>query len=265
MGCAEFQARVQRVGSVRAWPGCKLLCELALAFCLVAASGCVEPVPFTCSGDQQCALDDGQRGRCEANSFCSYEADTCDAARRWGPYAETSIAGACLALETRPAEFAGCAGRSTGPAACEGFAGGGRLDVDMLDGDTQEPLSGYLIFDFADLVDRTIIGATLELTVPDSDTADSDASGRVVIVAPFSAADLEAGIQPVRQPNPLALGVGAVALGQAVQWSLEPADLPADGALFLAIDPESDDNAQYWSGGGANSDRAPRLLFELAK
>ncbi len=253
------------MGLIRERRDCKLLTQLAFGCVLLAAAGCVEPGPFTCSGDQQCVLDDGPRGRCEANGFCSYEAASCDAARRWGPHAEPSIADACLATETRVAEFAGCAGPTTGPSTCEGFAGGGRLDVDMLDGDTQEPLSGYLIFDFADLVDRTIISATLELTVPDSDTADSDASGRIVIVEPFTSADLEAGIQPSRQPNPLVSGVGAVVLGQTVRWPIDPGDLPEDGALFLAIDPESDDNVQYWSGGGANSERAPRLLFEMAR
>lgn len=243
----------------------KLLVSFGFGSSILSALGCAQPEPFTCSGDEQCVLADGQAGRCEVNGFCSYEAADCDSVRRWGPHAEDPTANACLTQESRTAEYAGCAGPSTGPSACEGFAGGARLDIDMLDGDTQEPLSAYVIFDFPDLVERQILRATLELTVPDSGTADSDASGRIVAVAPFTAADLEAGVRPIRDSSTLASRPGAVALGQTVQWSIDPADLPEDGALFIAVEPESDDNVQYWSGGDANSDRAPRLVFELAR
>ena len=225
----------------------------------IALSGCGEPAPYDCTEDGQCVVD-GDQGRCEVNGFCSYAAPDCEAQRRWGPFAAGELADRCLVAVTVEAAYAACAGPSTGPAACEGFAGPGRLEVDLLDGDTDEPAWAFLRFDLDDVVGRTVTAARLRMTAAGDDTADSDASGRVVEVDPFTAADLDAGLPT--GTGVLAGGLGAVGFGQTVEWTLDPAALPEEAdALFLAIEPESSDNVQYVAAGADG----PRLLLELAR
>lgn len=206
---------------------------------------------------------DDAAGRCERNAYCSYPDLACEPGRRWGPFAGDGLADACSSEELLVATYAACAGPSTAPADCERFAGPGRIDVDLLDGDTSERSTGYLTFDL-DSVSRTatILSAQLELTAAGSGDADSDAAGRILLVEPFTAAGLADGLPAAQPTSPPSEALGGVSLGQTVRWDLDPAWLVPGQELHLSIEPGSADNVQYWSTTGTVP---PRLLLQLSE
>ena len=228
----------------------------ALALVWLTA-GCPQAEPYPCSGDGQCEID-GALGRCEPNGYCSYEAQECGGERRWGPHAGDDLADGCLGAASHDALYAACVGQTVTPSACEAAAGAGRLDVDLNDGDSGEKLTAYLIFDLGELPEGSVLAASLVLTAPDTGPADSDGSGRIFEVEPFTAAALESGERPVAGMQ-LAPSAGAVALGQTVRFELPPERLPTDGALYLAIEPDSPENVQYWSASSPDAETAPRI------
>lgn len=211
--------------------------------------------------DSDCVLDDAA-GRCELNAYCSYPDVACEPGRRWGPFAGDGLADGCSAEQVLVATYAGCAGPTTTPEDCERFAGPGRIDVDVFDGDSSERSTGYLVFSLGSLPDRvTVLSAQLELTAADSGDADSDAAGRIVPVEPFNVAGLEDGLPAPLLTSPPSDAPGSVALGQTVLWDLDPSLVTGD-TLHLSIEPGSANNVQYWSTSGAVP---PRLLLQLSQ
>ncbi|MGH1342351.1 MAG: hypothetical protein ACRBN8_12405 [Nannocystales bacterium] len=229
---------------------------------LSLACACGEPEPYPCATDSECVVDEAS-GRCEVNAYCSYPDVACEPGRRWGPFAGDGLADACSTEQVLPASYAGCAGASTPPVQCEQFAGPGRIDVDIFDGDSSEQSTGYLIFELSGLPEVTsILSIRLELTAADSGDAASEAAGRIVPVEPFSAAGLEDGL-PAAVPTstPSDAPSGGVTLGQTVQWKLDPSLVMGD-FLYLSVEPGSADNVQYWSTSGAVP---PRLRLQLSR
>jgi len=207
-----------------------------------------------------CVVDDAA-GRCELNTYCTYPDVACEPGRRWGPFAGDGLADACTTEQILAATYAGCAGPTTAPEDCERFAGPGRVDVDVLDGDSSERSTGYLVFSLGGLPDDvTVLSAQLELTAADSGDADSDAAGRIVAVEPFTVAGLEDGLPAPLLTSTPSDAPGSVALGQTVQWDLDPAVITGE-LLHLSVEPGSTDNVQYWSTSGAVP---PRLVLQLS-
>ncbi len=226
------------------------------------ASACADPDPFPCSVDSECLVD-GSAGQCERNAYCSYPDVACEPGRRWGPYAGDGLAEACTSQDAIGASYVGCAGPTTPPTECAAFAGPDRSDVDVLDGDTLERSTGYLYFDLGGIPDSAVVlAAQLELTAVDSGDGDSDAAGRIVPVEPFTIEDLEAGRLPAPLPTEPSASPGSVALGQTLQWAVDPSAVLPGQRLYLALEPGSADNAQYWSTSGAVP---PRLLVQLSR
>ncbi|MBV1860519.1 MAG: hypothetical protein KUG77_19055 [Nannocystaceae bacterium] len=222
---------------------------------------CAEPAPYPCATDSDCVVD-AAAGRCEPNAYCSYPDVACEPGRRWGPFAGDGLADACTTERILAATYAGCAGPSTPPADCEGFAGPGRVDVDALDGDTSERSTGYLIFNLSGVpTGATVLAAQVELTAADSGDAGSDAAGRIVAVEPFTAAELGQRLPAPLPTSTPADAPGSVALGQTVVWDLDPSLISGE-MLHLSIEPGSVDSVQYWSTTGAVP---PRLLLRLSK
>lgn len=66
---------------------------LALTICAICW-GCL-PSTFGCTENDACR-DGDQRGWCEADGYCSFEDPGCPGGRRYGEFAPTSVAGACV-------------------------------------------------------------------------------------------------------------------------------------------------------------------------
>lgn len=228
----------------------------------ILAFGCGDAEPFPCAVDSDCVVDSAQ-GRCETNAYCSYPDVACEPGRRWGPHAGDGLADACTALESLAASYVACAGPTTSPLECAGFAGPDRIDIDSLDGDSGERSTGYLHFDLGNIpASAVILSVQLELTVVDSGDADSNVAGLVRYVEPFTLEDLESGQLPGTLPTQPSPSPGSAALGQTLRWDLDPSALVPGERLYLSLEAGSEDNVQYWSTSGSVP---PRLLVELSR
>ena len=76
-----------------------LIVLLALPVCAATLNACEVDAPgFTCTGDAQCASEDGL-GVCESTSACSFSDDSCpDPGRRYGQYAPAEVRDQCVSL-----------------------------------------------------------------------------------------------------------------------------------------------------------------------
>ena len=146
------------------------------------------------------------------------------------------------------------------PDACEGATGPNHMRVDTQFTELgNEPATAWLRFDVDDTV--VVTGSTtvtLQLVVGDTPDGDSNASGEVWEVEPFTAADLS-NTQPATVGAVLGDDLGAVTFGETVQWSL-PSTLIAPGeSVYLGVLPVSNNGVDYWN---ANGDEPPRLIIE---
>lgn len=86
-----------------------------LAGLAVAPLACLQPGVYVCEGEGSC-----DAGRCEANGYCSYVDESCDAGRRYSKLAGDGLAGICLDPIDEPDTT------GTGdPSASESSSGGG--------------------------------------------------------------------------------------------------------------------------------------------
>ena len=145
------------------------------------------------------------------------------------------------------------------PDYCETTTGLGTFQIDALLSVSNSPRHAFLRFDLdPSLVENTLTSIVLRLVVATTTNADSDDSGEVWQVAPFARPDLFAGDVANAGTAPSANTVGAVALGQIVEWSL-PTTVVDGTSVYLALRPISSNFATYVNLHGAPAD-APRLV-----
>ena len=112
-----------------------------------------------------------------------------------------------------------------------------------------------------------VVGLTLELTVSNDQSADTNDSGSLFELGPFVFADLYT--DPLPQPvagleaDPLAPAVGPVSQRQTVRWELPISLLVPNTTLYLGLFPNSTNGARYWSCSGPDGSR-PRLRVEVS-
>ncbi len=155
------------------------------------------------------------------------------------------------------ATFAACnSDMDLDPGACEGLSLGGTMTIDAMT-DTLLITRGFVRFDLdSTLVGKTVDSVTLRLTTGNVDSADSNSSGRIWEVTPFSSVTL-----PMAQPTtigvPIGLDLGPVVLAADYYWGL-PNDLVAPNApVFLGITTASTNGVRYWNDHGT----VPPLLI----
>src|SRR4051812_26706107 len=61
---------------------------------------------YYCDSDPQCLLGDA-RGRCESTGYCSFADSDCSSGRRYGRWAPSSLASACVSQLEMPSDMAG--------------------------------------------------------------------------------------------------------------------------------------------------------------
>ncbi|MBL4689086.1 MAG: hypothetical protein JKY37_31125 [Nannocystaceae bacterium] len=172
---------------------CPAVAALGIFAVSLATVGCFEPAPFPCTSDDECTL--GRVGSCEPEGWCAYASSDCESGRKFGPYAG-SESDRCIERSPETLTFAAtlavCVGdASLDPALCQQHAGPNRLDIDLLDSDTDETNIAYVQFMLEDRIEgREIERARLVLTVASEDSAGSDSTGQLVAVAPFDAVSL---------------------------------------------------------------------------
>jgi len=141
--------------------------------------------------------------------------------------------------------------------ACEQAAGPGIMYADKLTGNNAT-MHAFIRFDLdGKLAGKTVDGVVLRLVAPNIPQAQSDSSGEIWKVTPFTEDSLWMGQPEPIGSAPLAGDVGATEPTQEHYWSL-PLDLVAPGApVFLAIDNPSEDSVDYWNDDGED----PPLLI----
>jgi alpha-tubulin suppressor-like RCC1 family protein len=115
---------------------CVLLLSAVLAGCKP------EPVPFECTSDDQCTVDD-DKGRCELSGYCSLSDTTCDSGRRYAELAGDGLAEQCVkqcVLGLSLGNEHSCALLHGGKVACWGNGRDGRLGHTGADGAVPTPV-----------------------------------------------------------------------------------------------------------------------------
>lgn len=154
------------------------------------------------------------------------------------------------------------------PAECEDDAGPGQLKVDLEDGATGQVQRGFFTIPLdAQFDGLDVVGLTLELTVSNDQSADTNDSGSIFVLDPYVFADLYT--DPLPQPvggamvEPVAASVGPVSQRQTVRWELPTSLLVPDTTLYLGLFPNSTNGARFWSCSGPDGSR-PRLRVEYS-
>ncbi len=154
------------------------------------------------------------------------------------------------------------------PAECEDDAGLGQIKVDLEDGATGQVQRGFFTIPLDDQFDGLdVVGLTLEITVSNDQSADTNDSGSVFVLDPFVFADLYT--DPLPQPvggaavEPAGASVGPVSQRQTVRWDLPTSLLTPNTTLYLGLFPNSTNGARYWSCSGPDGSR-PRLRVEYS-
>ncbi len=147
------------------------------------------------------------------------------------------------------------------PDECEGIADpspGAMLVDEAANG--MGPFNSYLRFDLDDQLDiGAVVSVTLRITTTPSDSADSNASGEVWQVEPFTLDDLFM-FQPATVGPLLAADQGAVFPDTVVQWPLPPDVLvPNRSTLYLGVVANSTNGIDYWAMNGL---LPPELVVE---
>ncbi len=146
------------------------------------------------------------------------------------------------------------------PDACEAYTGAGQMSVDLLEAMTGFPNASFLRFDLDDaLAGATITGVTLRLVVTTDANAFGDEAGEIWEVAPFARPDLFTAVPAKVGNTSLAPSVGAVALGDTVDWTLPPTVVVAGGSVYLGIFPISENGVSYWN---LNGTTPPALIVD---
>jgi hypothetical protein len=149
------------------------------------------------------------------------------------------------------ATFAACnSDMDLDPTACELIVGKAAMTIDAMT-DTNTITRGFVRFDLdSTLVGKTVDSVTLRLTTLPADTADSNSSGRIWKVTPFSSVTL-----PMAQPTPIGapigLNLGPVALATDYYWGLPNGLVAPSAPVFLGIDTTSTNGVRYWNDHGA--------------
>ncbi len=132
-----------------------------------------------------------------------------------------------------------------------------------IDGEVTTPgttFAGYLRFDLdAQLVGHTPMVVTLVLTDSGVTSADSDSSGEVWSVQPFTQSSLATTAPAQLGTGPIAPAQGPIALGQIVTFALPVGLVAPNGSVFLGMYSASGDGVQYWDNTGTTP---PRLHID---
>lgn len=147
------------------------------------------------------------------------------------------------------------------PQACEASGPGNALKIDLRNYNLGGgPSAAFLRFDPGPaLAGRRVIALTLELHTADTSEANSDQTGEVWQVTPFSAADLTTQAPEKIGTAPVAADGGAVAANAPVTWQLPPSLVVPGSPVTVGIYPVTGDSVLYWDNGGAVP---PRLVVQ---
>ena len=143
------------------------------------------------------------------------------------------------------------------PNDCETQAGVGIMYADALT-ETNATVYAFVRFDLdTTLVGKTVDKVTLRLVAAGTPQSQSDSSGVIWEVQPFTKDSLAQGLPDSVGPDPIAEGIGAVEPLQECYWQL-PTSLVAPGEpVFLAVEQPSENSVDYWNDHGAT----PPLLI----
>jgi hypothetical protein len=136
------------------------------------------------------------------------------------------------------------------PDACEDYAGEGvpgHMAIDLVS-DDDELLVAYLAFPVdAALQGKTVTAVTLRLETTDLTWSESDATGEIWAVEPFTLSDLFS-LQPAKTgATALAPDQGPAGLSQPVSWSLPVDSVSPDSTIYLGLFPVSTNGVYYWN------------------
>lgn len=149
------------------------------------------------------------------------------------------------------ATYAACNSETNlAPAECEKISGAGTMDVDAMT-PSNWVTRGFVRFDLdSTLVGKTVDSVTLRLTTLNRGGANSDKSGDIWQVTPFTLASL-AMAQPTSIGPVLAADLGPVELATDCFWVLPKGVVAPNAPVFLGIDTGSVDGVRYWNDHGA--------------
>lgn len=161
---------------------------------------------------------------------------------------------------TYKATFAGCnSDMNLDIVACEMIVGGGGImNIDGVT--TQNTITrGFVRFDLdGALSGKTIDSVRLRLVTADVSNAQSEMSGAIWEVAPFTKASLGMA-QPAELGTAVALDLGAVVPSHEYLWEL-PAKLVAPNKpVYLGIRTAAENGVDYWNDHGVDP---PRLIVD---
>lgn len=165
-----------------------------------------------------------------------------------------------------PAEIAECVDPGApDPAACRTQNMGSsnnlfQMVVDLEDTAAAHPWVAYLRFAVDDqIAGRTITAVALRVTVTNDAAADSNSTGEVFAVAPFSLADLT-GSAPAKIGVRLAPSQGAVVKLDVKDFPLPLDAVTADAPAHFGIFPVSAQGVNFWNSSGPNP---PILIIDV--
>lgn len=178
-----------------------------------------------------------------------------------GPVADSSTA----ARFEYPADVAECVDPGApDPQACRTQNMGAsanlfQMVVDLQDTAAAHPWVAYVRFAIDDqIAGRTITAITLRVTATDDAAADSNSTGEVFAVAPFSLADLT-GTAPAKTSARLAPSQGAVAKLDVIDFPLPLDAATAEQPAHFGIFPASAQGVNYWNSSGP---KPPVLIID---
>lgn len=139
------------------------------------------------------------------------------------------------------------------PDACAAENEGTRISVDLEVDLATGARHSFVRFDLDDALSGHVVTAVvLRLTVPIVMGAESNQTGQVWEVAPFTRADLFNGVPAQVGGAPLAGDMGAVVQGQVVDFSLPTTAVASGASVFLGLIPVSTNGVDYFNLAGTS-------------
>jgi hypothetical protein len=148
------------------------------------------------------------------------------------------------------------------PDACEKSSGLGQMTVDSVNsGLTGSPASAaFLSFALdAAFAGKQVLAVRLQLTVSNHSNANSNKSGEIWSVEPFTRPDLFTTVPAQQGGAPLAVDLGPVVQLQVVEWQLPTSAVTAGQSVYLGVFPTSSDGVDYYA---KISPAPPKLIVE---
>ena len=135
-----------------------------------------------------------------------------------------------------------------------------QMVVDLQDTATAHPWVAYIRFPVDNQLEgRVITAISLRVTVTDDAAADSNSTGEVFAVAPFSLGDLT-GTAPAKIGERLAPSQGAVVKLDMKDFPLPTTSVSAGTPAHFGIFPVSTQGVNFWNSSGPNP---PILIIDV--